>query len=66
MKLCRICGAPMDDEATFYPMCGAKANKNSTNEETTVLNQNEIPSYASIPQEPKYPKQKRNWEKVLL
>lgn len=38
MKICRTCGAPMDDEAIFCPMCGAKnENNNYSNEETTVL-----------------------------
>lgn len=38
IKICRTCGAPMDDESIFCPMCGAKnENINYSNEETTVL-----------------------------
>lgn len=37
MKLCRTCGAPMEDEVTFCPMCGAKNEDVNTNGETTVL-----------------------------
>ncbi|MBS7359124.1 MAG: zinc ribbon domain-containing protein [Oscillospiraceae bacterium] len=40
MKLCRACGAPMDDDAAFCPMCGAKNKDNSYSEETTVLSDN--------------------------
>lgn len=49
MKICRTCGAPMDDEAIFCPMCGAKnENNNYSNEETTVLKNGDNPFVNSV------------------
>lgn len=69
MKLCRTCGAPMEDEATFCPMCGTENEKNiasqettvlnSTGKETTVLNPNDVPVYVNIPRQPEPAKQKK-------
>ena len=45
MKLCRTCGAPMDDEETFCPMCGAKFEEGVIEpdvEETSVLVDDEL------------------------
>lgn len=39
MKLCRICGAPMEDEAVFCTNCGALLEENL--EETSLLYENE-------------------------
>lgn len=75
MKLCRTCGAPMEDEATFCPMCGAKNedNKsdettefNNTGEKTTVLNPNDVPTYINVSQQPEPPKQKKKLGKGAI
>lgn len=76
MKLCRTCGAPMEDEAVFCPMCGAENEKNTANqkttvlnntsEETTVLNQNDVSVYANIPRQSEPAKQKKKLSKGAI
>lgn len=46
MKICKTCGAPMEDEAAFCPMCGGKNESNNYSDEgTTVLNSNNTDRY---------------------
>lgn len=66
MKLCKTCGAPMEDEATFCPMCGAKVADNNTSEETTVLEPSSIPAYVNVSQQPEPPKQKKKLSKGVI
>lgn len=42
MKLCRTCGAPMEDETALCPMCGSESS--IVNNESTNLNDKEIVS----------------------
>lgn len=66
MKLCKTCGAPMDDEATFCPMCGSKNENNNANEETTVLNPNDVPTYINVSQQLENTKQKKKLNKGVI